>query len=658
MPLDDSSTHAPLFGSASKSPKETTMHNTPAASVRRFFYVFILGVGAVALLLGLLRQARTTVSAASLAATIRYVAVDGADAGDCGAPASPCRTIQYVVDHASPGDEVRVASGVYTDVHGRPALPGSPCPGVITQVVYLTKSVTIRGGYTTTNWSRANPISHPTTLDAEERGRVMAIGGTVSPTVENLRMLRGNGWALSGDSPACYSGGALHAVSATVTLSANEIADSEGLLGGGLFLSGGWAQLHNNEISDNDGSLGGGLFSSDGFADLQNNAIRGNWSYEAGGGAYFRNSELQVTGNVITGNAAHEFGGGVFLVDSNATLIGNSVVGNSIDDYDGLMGGGVHAEGSQVALSGNEFVGNSSGTWGGGLSVFHTDGWVSGNLFRDNRATQDGGGCSALITHIALTDNVFESNSLNGLWVAAATAAVSGNRFVANDGLGLLLMDGTFTFSHNLVMSNVSPFEIGGIGIGATTNYTVTATLVNNVIVGNRSRDGGNAVAIRSGRVSMLHNTIAGNGGGGASGIWVVKPYDFEPPTYLTLTNNILVSHTVGISVSAGNTVTLQGTLWGAGAWANDRDWGGPGAIYTGTVNVWGDPGFRDPDGGDYHLRPSSAAIDAGVDAGVGVDIDGDARPALGGFDIGADEFVVLGLYRVVLPVLLHDRVD
>jgi hypothetical protein len=43
------------------------------------------------------------------------------------------------VDAASSGDEIRVATGTYTDIHQRAG---------ITQVVYITKTVTVRGGYT------------------------------------------------------------------------------------------------------------------------------------------------------------------------------------------------------------------------------------------------------------------------------------------------------------------------------------------------------------------------------------------------------------------------------------------------------------------------------------------------------------------------------
>jgi hypothetical protein len=57
-------------------------------------------------------------------------------------------------------------------------------------------------------------------------------------------------------------------------------------------------------------------------------------------------------------------------------------------------------------------------------------------------------------------------------------------------------------------------------------------------------------------------------------------------------------------------------------------------------VNLWEDPVFVDPDSGDYHIGPGSGALDAGVDAGVYVDIDGEERPCGAGFDLGADEWV------------------
>jgi uncharacterized repeat protein (TIGR01451 family) len=97
------------------------------------------------------------------------------------------------------------------------------------------------------------------------------------------------------------------------------------------------------------------------------------------------------------------------------------------------------------------------------------------------------------------------------------------------------------------------------------------------------------------------------------------------------MTNSILVSQTVGITVTAGSTATLNGALW----FGNGANTGGAGDI---TVNheITGDLAFA-PDG--YHLTAASAAIDQGVDAGVTTDIDGDPRPIGAGYDLGADEF-------------------
>lgn len=73
---------------------------------------------------------------------ILYVAPDGDDAGDCASIAGRCRTLQRAVDVAQACDEIHVAAGVYSGVSARAGL---------TQTVYISKTVTIRGGYTTTD---------------------------------------------------------------------------------------------------------------------------------------------------------------------------------------------------------------------------------------------------------------------------------------------------------------------------------------------------------------------------------------------------------------------------------------------------------------------------------------------------------------------------
>ena len=51
--------------------------------------------------------------AAADESTLRYVAEQGQDQGDCALPVRPCRTVQYALSVAGKTDEIRVASGAY-----------------------------------------------------------------------------------------------------------------------------------------------------------------------------------------------------------------------------------------------------------------------------------------------------------------------------------------------------------------------------------------------------------------------------------------------------------------------------------------------------------------------------------------------------------------
>ena len=142
--------------------------------------------------------------------------------------------------------------------------------------------------------------------------------------------------------------------------------------------------------------------------------------------------------------------------------------------------------------------------------------------------------------------------------------------------------------------------------------------------------------------------------------LWVVTLAGLLPPgtpTAVTIdaVNNIVVSYMVGISTEVGATAVITNTLWGAGDWANGADWGGSGSL-TRSGDLWGDPSFVDPDGGNYHIRGDSAAFDQGVDAGVVDDIDNEARPWTGSqakaADLGADEFWLIPTEGVNLPLV------
>jgi hypothetical protein len=86
-------------------------------------------------------------------------------------------------------------------------------------------------------------------------------------------------------------------------------------------------------------------------------------------------------------------------------------------------------------------------------------------------------------------------------------------------------------------------------------------------------------------------------------------------------------------NASAQNLATLYGVLW----WGNTEDTSGTVFAFD---ELSGDPSFVDADGGNYHINPISAAIDAGRDdAGVTSDVDWETRPHYNGYDLGADEW-------------------
>jgi uncharacterized repeat protein (TIGR01451 family) len=450
------------------------------------------------------------------------------------------------------------------------------------------------------------------------------------------------------------------------TLTGNHAySNTAGMEGGGLYLSAStWATLMGNHVySNTSGSFGGGIYLAGSFTStLTGNHVYGNTA-NAGGGIYTQiSSDSTLTGNEVYSNTA-ESGGGIYLVSSsNITLTTNQVYSNTAS----VFGGGilVHAVTSTVIIE-NEVYSNAA-EYAGGIKLSSNDAVLQDNHVHHNTARANGGGISVSNSDRAtLSGNDVHHNTAisfaAGIYLQHnSTATLTGNEVYSNTsggsggGVTLGTSPGT-TLTDNRIHHNTAA-EGGGVHLTANDDTTIEGNwvygnttidysgagvyirdssgveLVNNLVTENRVVGGGTAPGIYCGRanVRLLHNTLARNTGGGGSGIKVVSWEGVYSSVWLT--NTILVSHTVGISVTAGNTATLNATLWG-----NDTDWHGSN-IFTGTHNWWGDPGFVDPDNGDYHIGSSSAGLDAGVEAGVSSDIDGDGRPYGVAPDLGADE--------------------
>src|SRR5262249_22103902 len=160
-------------------------------------------------------------------------------------------------------------------------------------------------------WDIPDPVAHPTTLDAQGRGRVLSIMGNISATIEGLRLIDGDAMAAGERYSADESGGAIYSITATTTLRDNWILSNQPRGAGGVSILFGTARLDRNTIAQNhtaSGGSGGGIGLVLGTAVLEGNRIISNTArYE---GFPF---------------PAPSRGGGLAVIDSNVTLRGNTI---------------------------------------------------------------------------------------------------------------------------------------------------------------------------------------------------------------------------------------------------------------------------------------------------------------------------------------------
>jgi hypothetical protein len=257
---------------------------------------------------------------------------------DCGT-ATPCYpTLQAAIDAAQPGDEIRVAQGVYTATTAFEYDLGG-WTQTVTQAMFIDKSLTVRGGYTITDWTTAHPISYPVVIDPLGRGR----GGVISKPDRDMPI--------------------------TVTLEGLSVThgDAEGS-GGGLYVEGASITISGCQIMHNHGgSLASGVYLSGDKMTLTNNVIAHNTGTDYGHGIAVNMGAPTLSGNRITHNV-----NGLMLASTVATLTNNIIAAN---DEDGLSisGGNVRAWHTTVADNGTTGVGvMNSGQGPGQLGMTNT----------------------------------------------------------------------------------------------------------------------------------------------------------------------------------------------------------------------------------------------------------------------------------------------
>jgi hypothetical protein len=320
------------------------------------------------------------------------------------------------------------------------------------------------------------------------------------------------------------------------------------------------------------------------------------WVAGCGGGISVRQAAPVIANNVITNNIGSSggigYGGGIHIVNGGAgTRITNNTIISNTASPEGGVGGGISLLFcyNTIPISGNHIEQNNA-MWGGGIGSYYSVPFLARNLIADNAS--------------------------------------------AYDGAAVYFTGGSPTLDSNRILSNTADS-------GAAVRFWVVPsfTMANNVIAENTTSDPGSAVEIRGNAYittsgTLLHNTIAHNGGASGTGI-VIAEY-----VNATISNTMIVSHTtagITVTTSASATVTAGYNVF----WDNGSD------PFTGSNPVMGNPLLS----ADYHIT-SGPAIDAGMDVGVTSDMDGELRPYQAP-DIGADEYWPPGtLKRVFLPLV------
>ncbi|MEJ2746336.1 MAG: choice-of-anchor Q domain-containing protein [Anaerolineae bacterium] len=344
---------------------------------------------------------------------------------------------------------------------------------------------------------------------------------------------------------------------------------------------------------------------------------------DCGGGMLAHYATLTLRHMIIFDNVASRSdsgrlsqGGGMYLWElrGDSLVEYTTVLSNSVGRDGGSYGGGILIQyGVGLTLRHSVIEDNAafdSGSAGGGLYIFQPRGPV---IIEDcdilgNKAYEAGG----LDVNLTYVGEGLQMNrvTLIGNETTSRGAAIRVDKQGGGDTSARLT---NLLLAENKTLSVADYLGIIDVGGGSSGRMDVMLAHV---------------TAVNNQAATFLH----------------VESYD-EPATAV-LTNTLVTSFTNAFVGSELNgvgivAITHTNTLTENVALLHTIRNGMP--KFTAVNPLTGDPKLD----GDYRLQAGSAAIDAGVDAGVTTDIDGEKRPDGAGFDIGADEFAI---YEVYLP--------
>jgi hypothetical protein len=567
------------------------------------------------------------------AGATRYVATSGTDSGDCTSSASPCRSIQYAVNQAATGDQILVASGTYTYNASH-----DQCTFLVTRAVVCVanKSLTISGGYTTSNWSTANPSVNVTRIDGQNARRGVVVIRSIANTHLTMQGFTIENGRAQGPLYPNISGGRA----------------------GGMWVSRGSVTLqdiifrNNRAIGDNTASGAGGA--ADGAA----------LTIESSPGANLL-QRVTFDSNQSTGGSGPERGGvafGALFIYASTVTVEDSTFTNNLAQAGNSSGngesGGLHADAlggaigiERAAVTLNRIVATNNEAIGGNAAT-NAGGAFGGAIFVEDAAS------------FVLRDSYIFNNSTQGGNAATGGFSGGGGILVFNSPA---IIEQVEVISNHVVSGNATgpgnagPAGGGGLYLWRTRTDINPAISVTNVIVADNSVNlgngahnlggGGGGITIQGLTANIAHATFARNQLGpnliSGQALLVLAAPGVSAST-ANISYSIVADHMQGASdaravfAQQGNTVNFNRGLF-AGNDKNTNVDHGNGGTFNGLASMLsaasasfvspGSPDF------DYRIRSNSAARDQATGSTIAIDIDRQGRPFGGVSDLGADEY-------------------